>query len=145
MAAEGFRTLAVAQRDLTESEYQQWSQDFHLASVSVNNREEKLSRMAEIIEKDLTLLGATAVEDKLQVVVANIERGDDLTFCRMESLMQSTVCQMQESKYGCLLEISSKQLLASVFLVLCSILKWIWSISRKQIFRNKEATKYVLR
>lgn len=69
MAAEGFRTLAVAQKDLTESEYQQWNQDFHLASVALNNREEQICRMAELIEKDLMLIGATAVEDKLQVGV----------------------------------------------------------------------------
>jgi len=69
MAAEGFRTLAVAQKDLSEAEYQKWSQDFHLASVALDNREEKICRMAELIEKDLTLIGATAVEDKLQVGV----------------------------------------------------------------------------
>lgn len=67
MAGEGFRTLAVAQKDLTSAEYAEWSQDFHAASVAVTNREEKLNRMAEIIETNLTLIGATAVEDKLQV------------------------------------------------------------------------------
>ena len=67
MAKEGFRTLAIAQKDLTEVEYSEWSQEFHLASVALNNREEKLARAAELIENDLTLLGATAVEDKLQV------------------------------------------------------------------------------
>ena len=70
MAGEGFRTLAIAQKDLTEREYNQWSRDFHAASVAVNNREEKICRMAEIIETDLTLIGATAVEDKLQVRVS---------------------------------------------------------------------------
>jgi magnesium-transporting ATPase (P-type) len=39
------------------------------ASVALVDREEKLMGVAELIEKDLTLIGATAIEDKLQVGV----------------------------------------------------------------------------
>ena len=38
----------------------------HEASVSLDNREEKIDAAYELIEKDLRLLGATAIEDKLQ-------------------------------------------------------------------------------
>lgn len=37
------------------------------AATSMTNREEMLDAAAELIEKDLELLGATAIEDKLQV------------------------------------------------------------------------------
>ena len=40
------------------------------ASVALVGREEKLMGVAELIEKDLTLIGATAIEDKLQVGVS---------------------------------------------------------------------------
>jgi len=42
---------------------------FTEASVALVEREEKLMEVAELIEKDLTLIGATAIEDKLQVGV----------------------------------------------------------------------------
>ena len=35
-------------------------------AVSLENREEKLDASYDVIEKNLTLLGATAIEDKLQ-------------------------------------------------------------------------------
>lgn len=66
MAGEGFRTLAIAQKEITEEVYKTWKEDYHLASVALNNREEKLAKMADLIERDLVLIGATAVEDKLQ-------------------------------------------------------------------------------
>jgi magnesium-transporting ATPase (P-type) len=43
---------------------------FTEASVALVEREEKLMAVAELIEKDLTLIGATAIEDKLQVGVS---------------------------------------------------------------------------
>lgn len=39
---------------------------FHEASTTLNDRESKLEEVANMIETDLYLLGATAVEDKLQ-------------------------------------------------------------------------------
>lgn len=39
---------------------------YHKASTSMQNRETKIEDAANMIEKDLILLGATAVEDKLQ-------------------------------------------------------------------------------
>jgi magnesium-transporting ATPase (P-type) len=44
------------------------------ASVALVGREEKLMGVAELIEKDLTLIGATAIEDKLQVGVSETIR-----------------------------------------------------------------------
>lgn len=36
------------------------------AAATINGRGDALDQAAELIEKDLTLLGATAIEDKLQ-------------------------------------------------------------------------------
>ena len=38
----------------------------HEASVTIKDREERLDKLYEEIEQNLTLLGATAIEDKLQ-------------------------------------------------------------------------------
>jgi phospholipid-transporting ATPase len=66
-AAEGLRTLCLAMREVTESEFQEWWQIFNTAQTTVSgNRADELDKAAELIEHDFTLLGATAIEDKLQ-------------------------------------------------------------------------------
>ncbi|XP_041666161.1 probable phospholipid-transporting ATPase IM [Cheilinus undulatus] len=65
-AGEGLRTLALAYKDLDESFMEEWQKRHHEASTALEGREEKLDELYEEIEKDLLLLGATAVEDKLQ-------------------------------------------------------------------------------
>uniref|UniRef100_A0A3B4EEH5 Phospholipid-transporting ATPase n=1 Tax=Pygocentrus nattereri TaxID=42514 RepID=A0A3B4EEH5_PYGNA len=60
------RTLALAYKDLDEAEFEQWRERHHEASTALEDREEKLDAIYEEIEKDLMLIGATAVEDKLQ-------------------------------------------------------------------------------
>ncbi|KAF9160967.1 hypothetical protein BGX21_001832 [Mortierella sp. AD011] len=65
-ATEGLRTLCVAMREIPEKDYQSWSQVYDRAATTIQNRSEELDKAAEMIEKDLFLLGATAIEDKLQ-------------------------------------------------------------------------------
>jgi len=66
-AAEGLRTLCLAMREVPEQEYREWSQVYQQAAMTVSgNRAEELDKAAELIEHDFTLLGATAIEDKLQ-------------------------------------------------------------------------------
>ena len=65
-AREGLRTLCIAQRELDEQEYQMWNKEHALAAAAINDRDEKLERVSEMIEQDLTLLGGTAIEDRLQ-------------------------------------------------------------------------------
>uniref|UniRef100_A0A4W5RF14 Phospholipid-transporting ATPase n=1 Tax=Hucho hucho TaxID=62062 RepID=A0A4W5RF14_9TELE len=65
-AGEGLRTLALAYKDLDEEYFTSWKQRHHEASTSLEDREDKLDLLYEEIEKDLKLLGATAIEDKLQ-------------------------------------------------------------------------------
>ncbi|KAM0944271.1 putative P-type phospholipid transporter [Dioscorea sansibarensis] len=66
-ADEGLRTLILAYRKLDEAEYETFNRKFTEAKNSVSaDREEKMDEAAEMIERELILLGATAVEDKLQ-------------------------------------------------------------------------------
>lgn len=65
-ATEGLRTLCLAMREIPEDEYQRWNAIYETAATTINNRGEELDKAAELIEKDLYLLGATAIEDKLQ-------------------------------------------------------------------------------
>uniref|UniRef100_A0A1A8V817 Phospholipid-transporting ATPase n=1 Tax=Nothobranchius furzeri TaxID=105023 RepID=A0A1A8V817_NOTFU len=65
-AGDGLRTLVLAYKDLEESYMEGWRQRHHEASTALEGREERLDELYEEIEKDMILLGATAVEDKLQ-------------------------------------------------------------------------------
>lgn len=65
-AGEGLRTLCLSVRDLDESFFNNWKQRHQEAALSHENRDDKLDAIYEEIEKDMTLLGATAIEDKLQ-------------------------------------------------------------------------------
>ncbi|KAH9707647.1 putative phospholipid-transporting ATPase 9 [Citrus sinensis] len=66
-ADAGLRTLILAYRVLDEEEYKVFNEKFSEAKNSVSaDRETLIDEVTETIEKDLVLLGATAVEDKLQ-------------------------------------------------------------------------------
>ncbi|KAK9277681.1 hypothetical protein L1049_007228 [Liquidambar formosana] len=62
----GLRTLCLAYRDLSSNIYESWNEKFIQAKSSLRDREKKLDEVAELIEKDLILIGCTAIEDKLQ-------------------------------------------------------------------------------
>ena len=65
-ARDGLRTLVLAERALSEAETEDWMRAYADASASLANRDERLAACAEAIERECQLLGATAVEDKLQ-------------------------------------------------------------------------------
>lgn len=65
-AREGLRTLCIAERDLSEEEYQDWSKDHDVAAQALQDRDGRLEEVSDRIERDLMLLGGTAIEDRLQ-------------------------------------------------------------------------------
>ncbi|KAG7481242.1 hypothetical protein MATL_G00064870 [Megalops atlanticus] len=65
-AGDGLRTLALAYKELDEEYFARWKEHHHEASTALEDREGRLDELYEEIEKDLLLLGATAIEDKLQ-------------------------------------------------------------------------------
>ncbi|KAJ3720646.1 hypothetical protein C8R42DRAFT_627902 [Lentinula raphanica] len=62
----GLRTLCIAYRVLAEDEYLTWSRTYDAATNAVENRDEEIEKANELIEHSLYILGATALEDKLQ-------------------------------------------------------------------------------
>lgn len=67
---EGWRTLALGYRDLSEQEYEIYDRMLLDAYNDIENRNVKLAEVYEEIESNLNLVGATAIEDKLQEDVA---------------------------------------------------------------------------
>ncbi|XP_064421799.1 phospholipid-transporting ATPase ID [Latimeria chalumnae] len=65
-AGEGLRTLVLACKNLDEDYFTNWLKALHRASITLDNRDELLAAVYEDIEQDMMLLGATAIEDKLQ-------------------------------------------------------------------------------
>ena len=66
-ACDGLRTLVLGTKDLSEGEYESWKRSHAEAANCIEDREERLDAVYDQIEKGLDLLGATAIEDKLQV------------------------------------------------------------------------------
>ncbi|EPQ26950.1 uncharacterized protein PFL1_05585 [Pseudozyma flocculosa PF-1] len=65
-ANKGLRTLCLGYRELDAAYYDDWAHRFHEATVALEDREEAMEALASEIESELVLLGATAIEDKLQ-------------------------------------------------------------------------------
>lgn len=65
-ATEGLRTLLYGYRYLGEDEYDGWQKLYLDASTSLVDRQEKVENVGAMVERDLELAGATAIEDRLQ-------------------------------------------------------------------------------
>ncbi|KAL6036475.1 hypothetical protein STEG23_033189, partial [Scotinomys teguina] len=65
-ARRGLRTLCIAMKVMSDAEYAEWLKNHFLAETSIDNREELLVESAMRLENQLTLLGATGIEDRLQ-------------------------------------------------------------------------------
>lgn len=65
-ANDGLRTLCLASRELDDAAYQDWATKYEQATVKLIDRDKAMDAIAEEIEVDLTLVGSTAIEDKLQ-------------------------------------------------------------------------------
>ncbi|KAI9003711.1 hypothetical protein BC832DRAFT_88201 [Gaertneriomyces semiglobifer] len=65
-ANEGLRTLCLAYRVIPLEIYEGWAERYRNAQALIVDREKHVDIVAETIEKELVLMGATAIEDKLQ-------------------------------------------------------------------------------
>lgn len=65
-AGGGLRTLCCAYADLDQKEYEEWDKKYIEANSDIKNRKKLVEEVAELIEQNMILLGATAIEDKLQ-------------------------------------------------------------------------------
>ncbi|XP_048231542.1 phospholipid-transporting ATPase 1 isoform X2 [Ricinus communis] len=62
----GLRTLVIGTRELSDSEFEQWHCSFEAASTALIGRAAMLRKVASSVENRLSILGASAIEDKLQ-------------------------------------------------------------------------------
>uniref|UniRef100_A0A672TAG2 Phospholipid-transporting ATPase n=1 Tax=Sinocyclocheilus grahami TaxID=75366 RepID=A0A672TAG2_SINGR len=65
-ATEGYRTLCVAYKQLSAEEYAVADTGLREARLTLQDREQKLMAMYNQVETGMSLIGATAVEDRLQ-------------------------------------------------------------------------------
>ncbi|CAH1123846.1 unnamed protein product [Ceutorhynchus assimilis] len=65
-AKEGLRVLVMAKRVLSQQEYNEWFRKHQDAEMAVDNVDKKIRESFSSIECNMTLLGATGIEDRLQ-------------------------------------------------------------------------------
>uniref|UniRef100_A0A8C9XJ07 Phospholipid-transporting ATPase n=1 Tax=Sander lucioperca TaxID=283035 RepID=A0A8C9XJ07_SANLU len=65
-AKEGLRTLCFTKKVVSDKAYESWSVNRQRALAAIDNREELVMDTAVQLETDLSLLGATGIEDRLQ-------------------------------------------------------------------------------
>ncbi|KAF5277653.1 hypothetical protein FQA39_LY06146 [Lamprigera yunnana] len=65
-ASKGLRVLVMAKRVLTHIEYTEWLTVQQECELLHDNRDKKIQESYAALEKKLTLLGATGIEDRLQ-------------------------------------------------------------------------------
>jgi phospholipid-translocating ATPase len=65
-ATEGLRTLLYGYRFLDDDEYATWKKGYLSATTSLVDRERLIEEAGDLIEQELELCAATAIEDKLQ-------------------------------------------------------------------------------
>lgn len=62
----GLRTLVIGMREMSASEFEEWQSSYEAANTAVIGRAALLRKIAGNVEKNLTILGASGIEDKLQ-------------------------------------------------------------------------------
>ena len=82
---QGFRTLYVSMKVLSEIEYEAFAKEVKEASTSLEDKEELLEQAYDKVENNLYIIGATIVEDKLQDNVP--ETISDLRFANIKIWM----------------------------------------------------------
>jgi phospholipid-translocating ATPase len=65
-ANDGLRTLVLAYRLIPRKEYNQWKRELAEAQTALTDRDALVEAVASRIEDQLVLMGATAIEDRLQ-------------------------------------------------------------------------------
>lgn len=65
-AEQGLRTLVYGYRDVPASEYEAWKVQYDEAAAAMKDREAAKERVYAQMEREVVLLGASAIEDKLQ-------------------------------------------------------------------------------
>lgn len=70
-ANAGLRTLCCSYKIIDKETFDNWYQRYYDATCQITDRDQKVEEVSNEIENDLLLLGATAIQDRLQVGVSN--------------------------------------------------------------------------
>jgi phospholipid-translocating ATPase len=65
-ARQGLRVLLIAKRNLNPVEFSEWYSEHQECEMTTENREKKIRESFGLLERNLTLIGATGIEDRLQ-------------------------------------------------------------------------------
>lgn len=81
----------------SEEVYQEWSHRYHEATVALDDREELIEQVNDEIERGLRLLGATAIEDKLQdgvpETIADLKRSGIKIWVATGDKLETAICE----------------------------------------------------
>ncbi len=53
-AKDGLRTLVLAQKDISQKEYDEWAREYYEAELATEDRDDKLDLVADKIERGFT-------------------------------------------------------------------------------------------
>lgn len=65
-SVKGYRTLVLAKKEMTSQEAEEFEKRYNTARCALADREKRLEDLAEELEAGMDLVGATAIEDKIQ-------------------------------------------------------------------------------
>lgn len=65
-ARQGLRVLLIAKRNLNPIEFSEWYSQHQECEMSTDQREKRVRESFGLLERNLTLIGATGIEDRLQ-------------------------------------------------------------------------------
>ena len=82
---------------IPEEEYEEWSHRYHEATVALDDREEQIEKVSDEMERGLKLLGATAIEDKLQEgvpeTIADLKRAGIKIWVATGDKLETAICE----------------------------------------------------
>jgi phospholipid-transporting ATPase len=62
----GLRTLLLGYKELTQEEYEAFKEEYETAKNNLDHREKEMDKVEDKWERGFTMIGATAIEDRLQ-------------------------------------------------------------------------------
>ncbi|XP_078236695.1 phospholipid-transporting ATPase IG isoform X4 [Pogona vitticeps] len=110
-ALDGFRTLCVAYKEISVAEYKEIDGQIKEATMALQDREAKMAQVFDGIEKNMHLIGSTAVEDKLQDLAAETIEALHAAGMKIWVLTGDKMETAQATCYACRLFQTSTELL----------------------------------
>ncbi|KAL7979542.1 hypothetical protein Chor_004700 [Crotalus horridus] len=110
-ALDGYRTLCVAYKEIPPAVYKVLEAQIKEATVALHNREARMAKVFDEIEKDMHLIGSTAVEDKLQDFAAETIEALHAAGMKIWVLTGDKLETAQATCYACRLFHTSTELL----------------------------------